>query len=259
MNSNSIASLSNTRDPRLPSYRPPPPTTFSGQTINIPLEYNPVVDAKKPVRRLGTERKTKVIKQSYLLNYIYITINKNTHPQAYTAHPPDMDKIIKEMTIIHNPTSTGQKLVGEFIKGKKPPKGSINIPRRAPRPGPPRDPRPRPGPPSDPRRRPTPFPSPPSSTDGFLKATAANKSKIFSLTDSDTEVKAIKLSVLSSLVSLVKFKIHLKIQTLYDWIQIIPPNHIINTAAQIIINLMKGNLIHDYPINTSKQIVNSSL
>ena len=36
----------NPRDPRLPSYKPPPPTIFTGKTITIPLEYNPVLDAR---------------------------------------------------------------------------------------------------------------------------------------------------------------------------------------------------------------------
>ena len=87
--------------------------------------------------------------------------------QTTAADTPDMERIIKEMAIIHHPTSTGKKLVGAFMKANKPPKGkgSINVPRMARK---------------DSRRR---FPSPPKKV---------MKSKIFSLSDSsDSEVKNI--------------------------------------------------------------------
>ena len=68
----------NTRDPRLPSYRPPQsPTQFTGTTINIPLEYSPLLDAKKPVRRFGPERTNRVLDHSHpnkiknIYTYIY--------------------------------------------------------------------------------------------------------------------------------------------------------------------------------------------
>ena len=43
---------------------------------------------------------------------------------------PNMAKIMAEMTAIHAPPlHPPKKLLGQFVKAKKPPKGSVNLPR----------------------------------------------------------------------------------------------------------------------------------
>ena len=65
-------------------------------------------------------------------------------------------------------SGSARPLLGTLVKGVKPPKGSVNIPSK--------------------RKIPLP-PSPPASeSEKFRKRTAANRAKIFSLTDSDDEV-----------------------------------------------------------------------
>ena len=130
----------NPRDPRLKSYRPSSPTQYRGVPVEIPLEYSPVLDAKAPIRKLGTERSTRVkvhsffynksksrlkqtrVKLTFTLNKSFIkklkriasysVINKlllitrkylrklNLTLQASRA-APDMKRILAEMSAIH--------------------------------------------------------------------------------------------------------------------------------------------------------------
>ena len=126
----------NIRDPRLKSYRPSSPVQFKGQPINIPLEYEPVLEAKIPVRKLGPERSTKVYIIDYkMLNYLSLYNNQLIKSQA-SREAPNMKRIMDEMTAIHGPTVPTKKpnlgsarpLLGTLVKGVKPPKGSVNVP-----------------------------------------------------------------------------------------------------------------------------------
>ena len=109
----------NMRDPRLPSYKPPSPTRYTGKPIIIPLEYTPRMDAKIPVRKFGTERLTRV--QSYKLNAFNLV--KITPLNLYfikgAKAPPDMGKIMQEMAAIHAPTLPPRKMTGAFVKATK--------------------------------------------------------------------------------------------------------------------------------------------
>ena len=159
----------NFRDPRLPSYRPPSPTRISGSgPVEIPLEYTSRLDARIPVRKLGTERRTRVLKLLILnTGHKFSTIFNSKG----TKSAPDMGKIMAEMTAIHTAPTHPRKLVGKFVKATKSPKGSVNLPiRRLPR---------------IPRLPPSP---PLSETEVFKKKSKENKAKIFTLSDSDTEV-----------------------------------------------------------------------
>lgn len=139
--------------------------SFSQGPRQIPLEYNAVFDARIPVRQLGPERTSRVIKMhlnklSKLLKCILLILTKKCAKKA-----PNMAKIMEEMAAIHalpvHPRKGPQKVQqGTFVKGLRQPKGSINVPR-----------------PQDPRRRPHPLPpSPPTDP-------RPARSQIFSLTD----------------------------------------------------------------------------
>ena len=169
----------NPRDPRLPSYRPPSPTKFTGKPIEIPLEYLPVLEAKKPVRKFGTERMTKVAR---LNSFIYLTrCSKLTIVITIKGakKAPNMGQIMAQMTEIHAPSVPLRKLVGVFVKADKKPKGSVNVPATRRRP-------------QDPRRQPLPRraswlpPLPPLSDSSKVRLKSNQiKAKIFSLTDSE--------------------------------------------------------------------------
>ena len=185
----------NFRDPRFPSYRPPSPTRLSGHApVEIPLEYTPRLDARIPVRKLGTERRTRVLKLPTLNTdhklFSTIFISKGT------KSTPNMGKIMAEMTAIHTAPTHPRKLVGKFVKATKPTKGSINLPiRRLPR---------------IPRLPPSP---PLSETEALKKKSAENKAKIFSLSDSDTEVDSHIVQVTGFIIKnetmLIKKKPHM--------------------------------------------------
>ena len=188
----------NTRDPRLPSYkRPPQMARPCGVPINIPLDYSPLLDAVAPIRKPNFERQTRLTKAQVSLTIItskflvkQCSLLSPLTPQLPVA--PDMVKLLHEMEAIHAPPIHPKKIaVGKIIKGVRPPKGSINVPRK---------PRPR-----DPRRRP---PTPPRSPDDSkLKAASKlNKSRIFSL--SDTEVRIHTDNHVSKLLQTAKANIN---------------------------------------------------
>ena len=97
----------NPRDPRLPSYKPQPPTGRTcGQSTIIPLEYSPILDAKIPIKKLNLERRTRNmdkvnINKSRSTHYIHIHLFFLT--DSVQPKTPDMSQLMKEMTAIHEP------------------------------------------------------------------------------------------------------------------------------------------------------------
>ena len=170
----------NTRDPRLPSYRPPSPTRYQGRPLIIPLEYPPVLEAKPPVRKFGLERSTRVNNNTNLAcshftscflrskSALYKPLSLSLFISQASRAAPNMKWIIDSMAAIHAPAIHPQKtLIGAIVKGVRPSKGSINVPGR----------------PRDPRQCPRALPPSPltSDSDLFKGKTALNKSKIFYL------------------------------------------------------------------------------
>ena len=120
----------NPRDPRHKSYRRPTsplPLIVRGPPRDIPLEYSPKADAKKPIRKPGPELRTKQAKITQTAPNIPI---KHTNFQA----GPNLKTLMTQMEAIHAPTPPSKKPVikGALIKGQKKPKGSINVPRPRP-------------------------------------------------------------------------------------------------------------------------------
>ena len=119
----------NPRDPRHKSYRRPPsplPLILNGPPREIPLEYNPVAEAKPPVRKPGPELRTKHVDYIYLTDSLSFLINI-----IYVQSTPNLASLMKQMEAIHAPPKPTKKnpIKGAIFKGQKRPKGSINIPK----------------------------------------------------------------------------------------------------------------------------------
>lgn len=115
----------NVRDPHLKSYRPPSPMT-TNRPILIPFDYNPVHEARIPLRQPGPERTNRVNTEA-THPHLIILIHNFSLKRAKSA--PNMTRIMAEMTAIHAPPVHPKKMVGQLVKSGRLPKGSINIPK----------------------------------------------------------------------------------------------------------------------------------